>query len=75
MLYNPTTGMFTATANSMTTARAFFTATFLDPAVVSAHGGEILIAGGYNGGLPTGGTALPSYSIQPPTSSLRSRRQ
>lgn len=58
MLYNPTTGTFTATANSMTSARAFFTATFLDPAVVSAHGGEILIAGGYNGGLPAGTAEL-----------------
>ncbi len=55
MLYNPATGTFTATANSMTTTRAFFTATFLDPAVVSAHGGEIFIAGGDGGGLPTGG--------------------
>jgi Abnormal spindle-like microcephaly-assoc'd, ASPM-SPD-2-Hydin/Galactose oxidase, central domain len=54
MLYNPATGTFTATG-SMTTTRAFFTATFLDPAVVSAHGGEILIAGGDGGGLPTGG--------------------
>ena len=59
MLYNPATGTFTATANSMTATRAFFTATFLDPAVVSAHGGEIFIAGGDEGGLPTGriGTA------------------
>ena len=59
MLYNPATGMFSATANSMTATRAFFTATFLDPAVVSAHGGEIFIAGGDEGGLPTGriGTA------------------
>ena len=59
MLYNPATGTFSATANSMTATRAFFTATFLDPAVVSAHGGEIFIAGGDEGGLPTGriGTA------------------
>jgi Abnormal spindle-like microcephaly-assoc'd, ASPM-SPD-2-Hydin/Galactose oxidase, central domain len=56
MLYDPATGMFTATANSMTTTRAFFTATFLDPAVVSAHGGEIFIAGGDGGGLPTDNT-------------------
>jgi Abnormal spindle-like microcephaly-assoc'd, ASPM-SPD-2-Hydin/Galactose oxidase, central domain len=54
-LYNPATGMFTATS-PMTTTRAFFTATFLDPAVVSAHGGEILIAGGDGGGLPTNNT-------------------
>ena len=40
----------------MTTTRAFFTATFLDPAVVSAHGGEIFIAGGDGGGLPTNNT-------------------
>jgi Transmembrane protein 131-like N-terminal/Galactose oxidase, central domain len=57
MLYNPATGTFTATS-PMTTTRAFFTATFLDPAVVSAHGGEIFIAGGDGGGLPAGaGTA------------------
>src|SRR5208283_1045512 len=55
MLYNPATGMFTATS-PMTTTRAFFSATFLDPAVVSAHGGEILIAGGDGGGLPTNNT-------------------
>ena len=45
-LYNPATGMFSATANAMTTGRAFAQATFLDPNVVSALKGQILITGG-----------------------------
>jgi Abnormal spindle-like microcephaly-assoc'd, ASPM-SPD-2-Hydin/Galactose oxidase, central domain/Kelch motif len=47
-LYNPATGMFAATANTMTTVRALHTATFLDPNVVSALKGQILITGGFN---------------------------
>ena len=47
-LYNPATGTFSATANTMTNVRALFTATFLDPNVVSALKGQILITGGFN---------------------------
>jgi N-acetylneuraminic acid mutarotase len=47
-LYNPASGLFIPTANTMTATRAFATATFLDPNVVSALKGQILITGGYD---------------------------
>lgn len=46
-IYDPRTGAFTATA-SMSTARAYQTATWLDPSIVTGQfAGEVLITGGW----------------------------
>jgi Galactose oxidase, central domain/Kelch motif len=48
-IYDPRTGAFTATG-SMATARAYQTATWLDPSIVTGEfAGQILIAGGWSG--------------------------
>jgi hypothetical protein len=46
-LYDPARRTFRPTANKMTTTRAWQTATFLAPNLVSALKGQILITGGY----------------------------
>lgn len=53
-IYDPRTGAFTETT-PMTTARAYQTATWLDPAIVSGEfAGQILVAGGWSGDRVSG---------------------
>ncbi len=71
-LYDPRTGVFTETT-PMATARAYHTATWLDPAVVKGEfAGQILVAGGWNGETvgdsaelfdPAGQTFIPAGTM------------
>jgi hypothetical protein len=71
-IYDPRTGLFTVTA-PMSTARAYQTATWLDPSIVTGEfAGQILVAGGLTeGGIsdtaevfdPAGGAFVPAGTM------------
>jgi hypothetical protein len=71
-IYDPRTGAFTTTA-PMSTARAYQTATWLDPSIVTGEfAGEVLVAGGWTGdGIsdsaevfdPAGETFIPAGTM------------
>ena len=59
-VWDPSTGTWSATATTMTAARAYHTATALS-------GGQVLVAGGVNGCGATGCSALASAELYDPT--------
>jgi hypothetical protein len=59
-VWDPSTGTWSATATTMTAARAYHTATALNT-------GQVLVAGGVNGCGMTGCTALASAELYDPT--------